>query len=325
MNKKSLIVSSIIIGLTCLSGYLIYQKLHTNSPDDIKDYTGKYILNPDYKEFHKYEWTDLKTVYPTKLAYDPAWFKLPPDKYIPKEQPIPRTISSISDPIIRRQAYFNFLCRNESVFYITKNYNSSFELKSDKLPTEEGILYLNQFFNTPKINNYSVADTEQKKFINNANNNPFILPIYKDYYYPLIEGHTYNFYGVDLSLNPQSLSVPFYKSTNNQFAEFMDYKGQIFKIEYDVSKKIFLPAKKINNSSTRYYALSKFIERDLYNFGIYGSVSIIYDKKTQTIVNYTKSFYLGTLLPWKDERAISNFSWTKLTPCQENKTIIDKF
>ena len=96
--KKLAFAIGLIITLGVGYSY-IYNKIHTNTPDDIKDHTGKYLFNPDHKAFHKYEWTDFKKVYPTKLAYDSEWFKLPPDKYIPKEQPIPKQIRKIDDII----------------------------------------------------------------------------------------------------------------------------------------------------------------------------------------------------------------------------------
>ena len=147
INKKKLALTlGLILTFGGAYGY-IYNKLHTNTPDDVNDHTGKYVLNPDYHKFNTEKWIDLKCVYPTKLAYDTKWFILPPDKYIKKEQPIPKNIKNISDPIIRRQAYFNFLCKTEYAAYMTN------DIKGNDLynPPREGILDLRLYKYIEKI------------------------------------------------------------------------------------------------------------------------------------------------------------------------------
>ena len=47
-NKWAIIIGSIVV----IGGYYL---THTNFSYHLEDRTGKYILNPDYKEFHKYE------------------------------------------------------------------------------------------------------------------------------------------------------------------------------------------------------------------------------------------------------------------------------
>jgi hypothetical protein len=188
-HKFSIIFGALFLVASCF----IYDKAHTNTPDDINDHTGKYILNPDYTEFNKYDWTDLKTVYPTKLAYDPNWFTLPPDKYIPKEQPIPRSISSISDPIIRRQAYFNFLCKSEYSDYMTNDIKNKTldRLNADK----EGVLDLTVYRFFPKTKSTIIN-------IDIIDSNPFILPVYNHDYIPLKEGDTYNLFWAKINSKP---------------------------------------------------------------------------------------------------------------------------
>jgi len=180
--KKLALTLGLILTFGGAYGY-IYNKLHTNTPDDVNDYTGKYVLNPDYYKFNTEKWIDLKSVYPTKLAYDPKWFILPPDKYITKEQPIPKKIKNISDPIIRRQAYFNFLCQSESVFY------SLSELKN-KDTTTEGLLDLSMYRFMPKTTN---TDLDERTMYPTGTN-PFILLPYNNDYIPPNEKDTYNFY-----------------------------------------------------------------------------------------------------------------------------------
>lgn len=323
-NKIAFIIGSIMI-IGC------YYLTHTNFSYHLEDRTGKYILNPEYKEFHKYEWTDLKSVYPTKLAYDPAWFKLPPDKYIPKEQPIPKNISNISDPIIRRQAYFNFLCRTESISYLSNNYNLLTKTDSSSVPQAEGVLFLNQYSSIPKIKNFDKKLKEsnksliefQQEIMSISNSDPFLNPIYINEFYPLIENHTYNFYGIDLDSNSKTRRTPVKNLSIDQFVEFISPEGQIFKIEFSSKLNKFLPAKKQASSDSRYYILNKIIDREeMKNLGIYGFEGIVFDKNINKIIGYSKHFSLGSLLPWQEDNAISKFSWTKIESCNVKNQII---
>lgn len=310
MNKKKLaVISGVVLALVGFG--FIYHKAHTNSPDDIKDYTGKYILNPNYYKFKEVEWTDLKSVYPTKLAYDPAWFKLPPEKYIPKEQPIPKEISNISDPIVRRQAYFNFLCKTEYAAYMTN------DIKGKRLethnPDTEGTLDLTayNFFQKTKNNQLNY----------DGSSNPFIVPIYFYSYETLYEGDTYDFFYWKINDKPNGNW-----GKEDKFKEVMTADGTIYTLKYDSSNKTMLPIFKTVHSEARYYKLEKFSDRDdLKNLGISSHETIIYDRKEKKLAFYLKQFNIGAFLPWTAEGKISNFSWIKQEGCNFKPKYIDKF
>lgn len=310
MNKEKLInflkknkVYIIIGSLFLIGGYCL---THTNFSYHLEDRTGKYILNPEYKEFHKYEFTDLKSVYPTKLAYDTAWFKLPPDKYIPKEQPIPKNISNISDPTVRRQAYFNFLCKSEAIIYKEDiNYKNN-----------GGILDLTETILIPKINiKNNISQSE-------LNSNPFILPFYSKSFNKIQKNDVYNFYYENITDNPHSN----WNASQNSFIELMSSDGIIYQIKYDKENFKFLPIIINKNSEAVYYSIEKYIERDnMKNLGIYGVEGIVFDKINNKLVNYYKLFYIGSFLPWQEKNAVSNFSWSKINSCGTKPNIIKDF
>jgi len=309
INKKKLALTLGLI-LTFSGAYAyIYTKFHTNTPDDVNDHTGKYVLNPDYYKFNTEKWVDLKSVYPTKLAYDPKWFILPPDKYITKEQPIPKKIKNISDPIIRRQAYFNFLCQSECVFY------SLNELKN-KNTSSEGLLDLSMYRFMPKTTNTNL----EERTIYPTETNPFVLLPYNNDHIPPNETHTYNFYYALMEKSDSNWGeVSAYK-------EVMSYNGDIYKIEYDAINKKFSPLQKEKNFTSRYYKLERYIEREeMKNLGISGYESIVYDMKEKKLMLYGKFFNIGAMLPWNRPGALSNFSWTKMGYCGEKNTYIEKF
>lgn len=335
INKKKLALNlGLILTLGGVYEY-IYNKLHTNTPDDVNDHTGKYVLNPDYYKFNTEKWVDLKSVYPTKLAYDPKWFILPPDKYITKEQPVPKNIKNISDPMIRRQAYFNFLCQSESLVYITDDIkNNDHSTSNIKSLETEGLLDLTMYRFMPKT-----TDTNLEEMASYPTwSNPFILLPYNTDYIPPNETHTYNLYYSLMEKNEiehkkdnnENLkfknTMKFKGEDLHRYKEVMSYNGDIYKIEYDPANKKMLPLQKEKTFTSRYYQLSRYIEREeMKNLGIAGYEEILYDMKEKKLVSYEKNFIIGAMLPWYRPGALSDFSWAKAGGCQGKPQFIDKF
>ena len=111
----------------------------------------------------------------------------------------------------------------------------------------------------------------------------------------------------------------------HRYKEVM-YNGDIYKIEYDPANKKMLPLQKEKTFTSRYYQLSRYIEREeMKNLGIAGYEEILYDMKEKKLVSYEKNFIIGAMLPWYRPGALSDFSWAKAGGCQGKPQFIDKF
>ena len=109
-NKRYISIVGIAVILSL--GYIYRGEIMNNiiDRDGWYDYTEEYIARPDYPLFTKYNWATWRDSVGGRMAHDPNWFKLPADKYIPKEVPFDWDKMKGKTAIEKRAEYFNHLC-----------------------------------------------------------------------------------------------------------------------------------------------------------------------------------------------------------------------
>ena len=280
--KKNLIVS----GLAALGSLL---SLGTASAQSWIDPNNEYIINPNLPMYKQYEWATWKDSAGGRLSRDPKWFILPADHYIPKEVPFDWDKVKNLSALEKRNAYFNHLCKTESVGYRIHDYpydiirhpstslSTWLYLRSDDHPVKN----LQNIIN----NNPSAA----KQIFKTAYQNPYIKPNFG--YHNWNENMTLRF---DLRI-----ADDYYYSQNygqplaDTFREYMLNDGSIWRIRFDIKTNKFLPLIKVDKSEAQYYVINREIERnEMKKLGIAGNEVISVDTKTGKLMEYSKFFQM---------------------------------
>ena len=306
------------IGLFATISIIGVYKLITYDPNEIVpnnkfiDSNNEYIINPNIEMLRKFQWADWTDSAGGRLAHDPAWFLEISDKYKTKE--IPFDWGSVKDKtaLEKRNAYFNHLCNTEASSYQTIDmpyniifnpYSSTenlFTIRKNEYPIKDMENFLENY---PFDGEMYTHREKRTKLVNEifytAQQNPYLFPNPGFYDFEGIQGKV-----IDFSLreptesqNKKYETVPNYGPQKTTFREFMDQKGNIYRITYDFEKRRHLPLVKVEKSEAEYYTIFREIERpEMKKLGIWGTERIWVKVKDKKIIRYVKGFSVTSYL-----------------------------
>ena len=299
------------------------------------DKTNEYIINPNIEMLRKFQWADWKDSAGGRLAHDPAWFLEISDKYKTKEIPFDWSSVKNKTALEKRNAYFNHLCDTEASSYtttdfperiITSRYSSEYSLFTIR-KNEHPIKDMENFLENYPFDGHANTHREKRtKLVNEifytAQQNPYLFPEPGFYDFEGIQGRVIDFSLREL--NEAELkrydTVARYGPQKDTFREFMDQKGNIYRITYDFEKKRYEPLIKVEKSEAEYYTIFKEIERKhMKKLGVYGKEIITVRQKDKKIIQYVKQYIVPGYL---DSTHNSNFklpiNWRGGYGCRAN-------
>lgn len=342
MSKKKVIIGLIGIGILGLVGNEIYtfhkegdsKSSSIVSNDKYIDKNNEYIINPNIEMLKEFEWATWRDSAGGRLSRDSTWFIEPSDKYKSQEISFNWGLVKNKTALEKRSAYFNHLCNTEASSYITKDiperiiknpYSSEYSLYTIR-KNEHPIKDMDNFLESyPFDGNPNTHREKRTNLVNKifyaAQQNPYLFP--NPGFYEFEEGKI-----IDFSLRELNSSeiekydtIPRYGPQKDTFREYMDQKGDIYRIRYDFVSKRYLPTIKVAKSEAEYYTIFREIERpEMKKLGIYGMENIWVRASDKKIVRYYKTFLVPSYL---DSVRESNFTipinWRGVSGCNKNE------
>ncbi len=249
---KQISITAIIL-IILFSAYYVY-KLKKN----------EYLIDPNHPLYTQYEWNSWEDSVGGKLAHDPKWLAMIPDKYIPEEIPFEFSFMEKIEPAyIRRWKYFEHLCETERVSYTSMDYpknkiiDTFIYINRGELPVK-GMKKLYDTVISEKTTKREKEKTQRqiRDIWTITQQNPYFyslrfstIPLFK-------EGQLY-----DLSLNiiDKNYYIKNEKKlpTKTTFREYLDDEGYVWRINYDAEIKQYLPIEKDTQIKAKYNIFSK--------------------------------------------------------------------
>lgn len=272
---------------------------------------NEYLVNPNHKLYKQFEWTTWEDSAGGRMAHDPKWLAMVPDKYIPKEVPFKFSFFEKLQPANeRRWKYFDHLCKTEMVGYRVEDYpehmkNSKYHLESNtfiyinrgELPVK-GMKELYDIAESEESTKKEREDAKQK--IKNiwtiTQQNPYVYSSVLGAIPKLKEGKLYDLFlrKVEGDFYEKHKEILPPKST---FREYLDNEGYIWRVSYDSIMKQYLPIEKDKKIKSQYYIIwKKEQNEEMKKLGIWKESGITVDIKNQRVMSYGQGFTMPSYL-----------------------------